>query len=215
MRISHIAAAGGLAWLGLTGAAGALTVTLTPGPQDPQYFASTPVGLSDFTVGTTIWAGSGATETGTVANQYTAPLGMGNTTYMAVQPGGTETATWATPQTSLTIYWGSIEDGNSLAITVDGFTLSGEDLVAFGADDSGSATNPNGNELVTIAGLSPFTTTTFSSTESTFEFSLGSGAVAAVPEPSTWSLMLMGSAGLGLTRLPRCRARWAKAQTPA
>ena len=29
--------------------------------------------------------------------------------YMAVEGGGTETATWATPQTSLSIYWGSID----------------------------------------------------------------------------------------------------------
>ena len=48
-------------------------------------------------------------------------------------------ATWATPQTSLSIYWGSIDGdvgetiNNSLAITVDGYTLTGEDLVALGA----------------------------------------------------------------------------------
>ena len=46
---------------------------------------------------------------------------------MTVDGGGTETATWATPQTSLSIYWGSIDGNaggnnnlNSLAITVDG-----------------------------------------------------------------------------------------------
>ena len=31
------------------------------------------------------------------------------TTYMAVETGGTEQATWSTPQTSLKIYWGSID----------------------------------------------------------------------------------------------------------
>ena len=57
---------------------------------------------------------------------------------MAVQNGKTETATFATPQTSLQIYWGSIDalnvDGilNEIAITIDGYTLTGTDLVAMG-----------------------------------------------------------------------------------
>ena len=37
------------------------------------------------------------------------------TTYMAVEGGGTEMATLATPQTSLNIYWGSI-DGTTATI---------------------------------------------------------------------------------------------------
>ena len=69
----------GLAWLALTGAAGAVTVTLTPGPQDPQYFASTPVGESNFTVGTTVWSlvsGTADTEKGSVQGQCR-PVGNG------------------------------------------------------------------------------------------------------------------------------------------
>src|SRR5947209_15013545 len=112
----------GLAWLALTGAAGAVTVTLTPGPQNPQYFAAVPVGTSNFFVGTTEWSlvsGSASTEKGSVAGQYAAPLGMPNTTYMAVFGGGVEQAKFAVPQTSLSIYWGSIDPGNSFAVTID------------------------------------------------------------------------------------------------
>jgi PEP-CTERM motif len=200
----------GLAWLALTGAAGAVTVTLTPGPQDPQYFASEAAGENNFTLDGITWtltSGSAATAKGTTPGISAAPLGMGTstttgTTYMVVEGGGAETATWATPQTSLSIYWGSIDANmpgtassgnvNSVAITIDGYTLTGSDLVTLGALGRGDQGNPLDNQLVTITGLGAFTQVTFSSTGNAFEFSLGSG----VPEPSTWAMMLVGFAGL-------------------
>src|SRR3984885_3584529 len=160
----------GLVWLALGGVASAApVVTLSPGPADPQYFASLPAGESDFTLGDITWSllsGSASTEKGSVAGQYAAPLGMGTstttgTTYMSVQNGGTEQATWATPQTSLSIYWGSIDamnvDGilNQVSITVDGYTLTGSDLVALGALGNGDQGSPADNEWVTITGLNP------------------------------------------------------------
>src|SRR5580692_12784031 len=90
----------GLAWLALTGAAGAVTVTLKEGPSDPQYFAPEAAGQNNFTLGDITWTlVSGAAETakGTTPNVSAAPLGMGNgpdgTTYMSVEGGGTELAT--------------------------------------------------------------------------------------------------------------------------
>jgi hypothetical protein len=137
---------------------------------------------------------------------------MGNstttgTTYMSVEGGGSETATFATPQTSLSIYWGSIDGDtggnlnlNSIAISVDGFTLTGADLATMGALGRGDQTNPLDNQLVTITGLGPFTEVTFASTGNAFEFSLpGSG----VPEPSTWAMMALGFAGLGYAAFRR------------
>jgi hypothetical protein len=205
----------GLAWLGLTGAAGAVTVSLTPGPQDPQYFASEAAGQNGFTIDGVTWSlvsGSAATAKGTTPGISAAPLGMGTststgTTYMSVQGGGTEMATWATPQTSLSIYWGSIDANicgggssscdnlNSVAITVDGYTLTGSNLMSmYGALGIGSQGSPKDNQLVRISGLAPFTQVEFSSTRNAFEFSL---AAAAIPEPSTWAMMLAGFAGVG------------------
>jgi hypothetical protein len=205
----------GLAWLGLTGAAGAVTVSLTPGPQDPQYFASEAAGQNGFTLDGVTWSlvsGSAATAKGTTPGVSAAPLGMGTststgTTYMSVQGGGTEMATWATPQTSLSIYWGSIDANicgggssscgnlNSVAITVDGYTLTGSNLMSmYGALGIGSQGSPKDNQLVRISGLAPFTQVEFSSTRNAFEFSL---AAAAIPEPSTWAMMLAGFAGVG------------------
>jgi hypothetical protein len=126
------------------------------------------------------------------------------TTYMAVEGGGTEMVTFATPQTSLSIYWGSIDGTaqnlNSFAITIDTYTLIGADLVSmFGASGTGSQTDPQANQLVTITGLGPFTTATFSSTANAFEFSIGVG----VPEGSTWAMMGLGFAGLGYAAFRR------------
>jgi hypothetical protein len=197
----------GLAWLAFSGTAGAVSVTLTEGPSDPQYFAPEAAGQNNFTLGDITWtlvSGSAATAKGTTPGVSAAPLGMGTgphgTTYMSVEGGGVELATWATPQTSLSIYWGSIDGDaggnnnlNSLAITIDGYTLTGADLVSLGASGTGNQTDPADNQWVTITGLGAFTQVSFSSTSDAFEFSLGSG----VPEPSTWAMMGLGFAGLG------------------
>jgi hypothetical protein len=199
----------GLAWLAFTGAAGAVTVTLKEGPSDPQYFASKAAGQNNFTLGDITWtlvSGSAATAKGTTPGVSAAPLGMGTstvtgTTYFSVENGGTEQATWATPQTSLSIYWGSIDsmavDGilNQVSVTVDGYTLTGSDLVALGAMGNGNQGSPANSQWVTITGLSPFMVADFHDAgKNAFEFSLGSG----VPEPSTWAMMAVGFAGLGL-----------------
>jgi hypothetical protein len=201
----------GLAWLALTGAAGAaVTVTLTPGPMDPQYFAGEAAHQNGFTIDGVTWSlvsGVAETEKGSLTNVYAAPLGMGTnpltgTTYMSVEGGGTEMATWNTPQTSLALYWGSIDgDGNinSLSISMGAYTLTGVELATtFGADGNGNQVSPLGNQLVRITGLDPFTTATFSSTANAFEFSL-----ASVPEPSTWAMMVLGFAGLGYAAFRR------------
>ena len=203
----------GLAWLALTGTAGAVTVSLSEGPADPQYFASLPAGDSNFTLGGITWtdlSGVAATEKGSDPFHYAAPLGMGTstttgTTYMAVEAGGTEEATWSTPQTSLTIYWGSIDalpaDGilNQLSITIDGYTLTGSDLLAMGVPGNGNQSAPDDNQWVTISGLGPFTTVDFhDANANAFEFSLGS-----VPETSTWVMMTLGFVGLGYAAFRR------------
>ncbi len=198
----------GLAWLALTGAAGAVTVTLTHGPQDPQYFEGAPLPSNGatFNVGTTVWStvsGNASTETGSVPNQYAVPLGMGDTTYMSVFGGGTEMATFATDQTSISIYWGSIDPGNGFtAVTINGYTLTGAQLGMMGATDDGNQLSPTSNELVTISGLGAFRTAEFSSSTNSFEFSLGANA-PGTPEPSTWVMMTLGFAGLGYAAFRR------------
>jgi PEP-CTERM motif len=208
----------GLAWLVLIGSANAFTVSLTPGPMDPQYFEPEAAGQNGFTLDGITWTlGSGVahTDKGTSVNVDAAPLGMGNgpdgTTYMGVQGGSSEVATWTTPQTSLSIYWGSIDGDvcgggssscnnlNSISIQLGTTVLTGAELIGMGGVlGEGMQGNAADNQLVTIRGLDPFTTVTFATTGNAFEFTLGS-----VPEPSTWAMMLLGFAGLGYAAFRR------------
>jgi hypothetical protein len=204
----------GLAWLALTGAAGAVTVTLSPGPANPTYFVGQTIGSSDFTVGTDTWSlvsGHAGVAVGTTTGVSAAPFGE-TTPYMAVEGGGVEKVVFGTTQTSIKIYWGSIDASepgtpsagnvNGFSITVDGYTLTGSDLVAlYGAHGDGSHTDPLANEWVTISGLGSFTTAEFTSSKNAFEFSLGSSS--SVPEPATWAMMMLGFAGLGYTAFRR------------
>jgi hypothetical protein len=87
-----------------------------------------------------------------------------------------------------------------VSVTVDGYTLTGSDLVALGASGTGNQNSPTNNQWVTITGLGPFTTVDFHDAgKNAFEFSLGSG----VPEPSTWAMMVLGFAGLGYAAFRR------------
>jgi hypothetical protein len=57
----------------------------------------------------------------------------------------------------------------------------------------GPVTNGDFEAYVSITGLSSFDTVTFSDTSTnSFEFLL-----AAVPEPSTWAMMVLGFLGIG------------------
>jgi hypothetical protein len=196
--------------LALTGAASAaVVVQLTPETAlSPNYFVGQTTGSHDFMVGTDTWSlvsGTAGIANGTAPFVSADPLGD-TLPYMSVEGGGTEQVVFGTARTSISIYWGSIDGNqggnnnlNTFAITVDGFTLTGAQLVSmFGATGTGDQNSPAGNQLVTITGLAPFTTATFSSTHNAFEF-----ALASVPEPSTWAMMALGFAGLGYAAFRR------------
>jgi hypothetical protein len=205
----------GLAWLALTGAASAaVQVLLTPETAlSPNYFVGQTVGSHDFTVGTDTWSllsGTAGIQVGTIPNFSADPLGD-TLPYMSVEGGSTEQVVFGAPRTSISIYWGSIDGNqggnnnlNTFAITVDNYTLTGADLVAMGATGTGDQTSPAGNELITITGLAPFTTATFSSTNNAFEFALATPVgIPGTPEPSTWAMMMLGFAGLGYAAFRR------------
>jgi hypothetical protein len=207
----------GLAWLALAGSAHAVTVTLTAGPMDPQYFEPEAAGKNGFTLDGITWtlgSGTAHTDKGSTPSLDAAPLGMGTgptgTTYMGVQANSSEIATWATPQTSLTLYWGSIDgdiagtpssgNTNSVSIQLGTTVLTGAELIGMGTPSvlgEGEQGLPADNQLVRITGLKPFTTVTFSTTGNAFEFSL------PVPEASTWTMMVLGFAGLGYAAFRR------------
>ena len=139
----------GLAWLALTGAAGAVTVKLTPETAlSPNYFVGQSVGSNTFSVGADKWSlvsGSAGIETGTIAQFSADPLGD-TLPYMSVEGGSTEQVVFGTARTSISIYWGSIDgdqggNNNLNTLTLGSFTLTGADLVALGWERRAQATS--------------------------------------------------------------------------
>ncbi len=102
----------------------------------------------------------------------------------------------------ISFIWGSIDSYNTLkvlnAANTAIATFTGSDVAA---PANGNQTDPMKNRLVTITftgvdqGL--VKKLEFNSTQNAFEFD--NVAVQAVPEPTTWMLMLLGMAGIGFS----------------
>jgi hypothetical protein len=111
---------------------------------------------------------------------------------------GTITITFASPQTSFALLWGSIDTGNSLRFNDAGsFVVSGTAVQNAAAGFVGNGfQGPGGSAWVEINTDTPFTTVTASSSVPSFEFA----AIAAsttpfdpvVPEPISTALMGSG-----------------------
>jgi hypothetical protein len=122
---------------------------------------------------------------------------------------------------SFNIDWGSIDalmtnpDGtprydNTLTVftTVDTQdSVTGSELAAagvFGVNGFGSQTSAGDNQWFNVRDTAgPIEFFTASSTSNAFEFDMGS----TVPEPSTWAMMLIGFAGLGILGYRKTKPR--------
>jgi hypothetical protein len=124
------------------------------------------------------------------------------TNYLAVQGGGafTENISFA-PKASFTLYWGSIDPSNKITF-YNGTTVLGAFTGAqLAADypgmilDNGGQSGVRSNLLLTFSGFpEDVTSVQLKSSTSSFEFAL----LSSVPEPSTWAMLLIGFAGLGM-----------------
>jgi hypothetical protein len=139
---------------------------------------------------------------GTSAGISATPAGD-TTNYMSILAGKSETLTFSGVQNKFGFYWGSIDSYNSIAfylggaatpfLTLFGNTLNAVPALGYNGDQSGALTNA----YVTFTGLS-FDKIVLASSGNSFEFDNISYAVAPVPEPTTWAMMLLGFAGIGL-----------------
>ena len=148
------------------------------------------------------YTGAGSVTTGSVSGQTAAPAGD-STPYLSVaypSSTGTMTATLGASYNYFGLYWGSIDDYNTLKFySGDSLiaTLTGSDVLASGAtlgDQVSSGSNRYVNFLFTDASYDRIE---FSTTQYAFETDNHAFAnVHAVAEPGSLALM-----GLGLTAM--------------
>jgi len=147
-------------------------------------------GVSNTTTGT-VFTGSGS-----VGGQYAAPAGtVGN--YQAVLGGATSTFTFANGLSKFSLYWGSVDDYNTLQFlradnTVMG-TFSGLNFPPSGGNQPSNLTN----RRITFGftGAEAVKQVRFSSSQNAFEYD--TLAAAGIPEPSTWAMMILGFGLIG------------------
>ncbi len=146
---------------------------------------------------TYLTGGYGSPTTGSIA-------ASGN--YLSTGGAGAQIAiTFAAPQTSLALLWGSIDSSNLLTLSggsiVGSDTLTGAQLQAISGFAGNGFQGPNGSAYVSLTDTA-FTTATLSSSVTSFELAgvAGSTAPFSVPEPISLAVFGVSLAGLGLAR---------------
>jgi len=187
----------------LAGAQAHATVTLSPPPGVPggltliDNFSTDTVGNAPTSNSFVSYSGGAFVENTSVQNQYLSPVGLGAPGNFLVVPGTpavTETFTLLQGgASSLGFDWGSIDFYNSITLNTStgSYTFTGCQLGA-------SACNGTVDEYVTFSGLGTITSFTESNTNTSNAFETANYAeVSAVPEASTWAMLLVGFLGVG------------------
>ena len=142
--------------------------------------------------------------TGSVGGQNATPFGD-TSQYVSV-------GTSATPQSAtllvssfanyVGLYWGSIDSYNNILITYADNTFDSVNSNLYGLlTPSNGDQGLQGSKYVNIFTDKAIQSITFSSTSKAFEFD--NVSIAAVPEPSTWAMMILGFLGVGFVAYRR------------
>lgn len=194
-RVNVAAAAALIAGLAFVSSANAaVTPVVGSDPGTGQNFGSQPVGpiASSFAIGDwTFTPGANSqVKIGTDSNGAQ-PLGTSGN-YLSVLGGGSIDISFSS-RNSISFFWGSVDNYNSIVFHTAGgdVLLTGSQvapLLPTGCQDSTAC-----NGYVTFTSDSAFTSVTLSSSSNSFELT----NISAVPEPSTWAMMILGFLGLG------------------
>jgi len=191
-------------------ASAAITIgSITPGT-DPY---SGPAPTYDFEAGSTPPTSGGAVVTGTSGLDHAQPFGSTGF-YYAVGPHdgspGTIDLTAIGDIVNISLLWGSVDTYNTLQfLAADGTTV----LASFVGNDifnpaNGARNDPNTNPVVlfnlTGGDVSAFSYLRLWSSENAFEID-NIAVNSGVPEPTTWGMMLLGFAGIGMALRRRRR----------
>jgi hypothetical protein len=119
------------------------------------------------------------------------------TPYLSVLGGGSATYAFAGEVSAFEFDWGSVDSYNTLTINSTGADPIIVPGLSFPNAANGNQVDPGTNGLFRVAGTAGehFTSVTFSSSQNSFE--VDNLAVAGVPEPASWALMILGFGGAG------------------
>jgi hypothetical protein len=131
---------------------------------------------------------------GTAGGQGASPFGD-TTNFLSVTAGGVaNVVVTGAPVNQVSFFWGSVDGFNTITFNGDSSnSFTGSQLV--GLSDAGCQTDPACNRFVTFIG--PITSFTLSSSGNAFEVDSFTTQVRAIPEPSTWAMMILGFMGVG------------------
>lgn len=138
--------------------------------------------------------------TGSLGSAETTDITKSGNYFSTGGAGSSITITFAKPQTSLALLWGSIDSGNVVAfndLANDKLTGAAIQKLTTGFTSNGFQ-GPGGSAYVATTADTSFTTITLSTNQPSFEASalVGSDTPFTVPEPM--SLALLGTALLGM-----------------
>jgi hypothetical protein len=139
---------------------------------------------------------------GNIGGNDTSPFGLANNSRVYLAAGGGGGSVVLTSQigvqNSLSLLWGTVDSGDfrNRIFTSGGDLITGTNVLAACAAEGFNCTDEHTNVFLRITGLSDFTFAKFSDRDgNSFEFV---PLAAAVPEPATWAMMILGFLGIGV-----------------
>jgi hypothetical protein len=197
MRRVFLAAVAALGFV-TTAEAGVVTITLGSGANFDAFDNNAPgstAGTTSTLYGTATWSttsgiGSRPSQVSdtSVSGRDLQP-GGDSSNYVFAQQGGSVKVRFTGDLDSVTVYWGSPDSYNAIKFG-NGDVITGS-MVAAALGFPANGSNAN-SAWVTIADTAAFKSFTATSSRPAFEFDMA----GAVPEASTWGMLVLGFAGL-------------------